>query len=278
MTLAPPVGRDHDAEHGPATRALAPALALARAWRLELDQLLRNRLFLSVAVVLPLIFASIAFYMFRGSARSAEAITLALTAGLMGMWSATLLGSGNTITRLRRWVLLEQLVASPASTFMFTIPFAVASASLGVYALVATLLWSAVAFDMPLHVEQPALLIASVPVTVLSVGLLGLLFASAFILYPTASGLANLFEYPVWMLSGMLVPISELYPPVRTVSYLLAPTWGVKATLGAATGEPGAAAAVVMCLVLSVIYVGVTAILLRKFEWLARSSGTLPLQ
>jgi len=138
--------------------------------------------------------------------------------------------------------------------------------------------WSALVFDMPLHVEQPLLLVLSTPATVLSVGLLGLLFASAFILWPTATGLANFFEYPVWMLSGMLVPISELWPPLRVASYLLAPTWGVQATLDSASGDPGAPAAVAMCVLLSVLYVGVTAILLRKFEWLARSSGTLPLQ
>jgi ABC-2 type transport system permease protein len=252
-------------------------LLLVRAWRLDLEQLLRARLFLFVAVVLPLIFASIAFTMFRGSDHPAEPVAIALTAGLMGMWSATLLGAGNTITRLRRWALLEPLVASPASTFSFTVPFAVASATFGVYALAATLLWSAVAFDMPLHVAQPWLLLASVPITVLSMGLLGLVFASAFILYPRANGLANLFEYPVWMLSGVLVPIAELPAGARVVSYALAPTWGVEAVLGAATGAPGAGAAAAMCLVLSVAYLGVAALLLRRFEWLARSSGTLPL-
>lgn len=255
----------------------AHVLLLMRAWRMDLDQLLRSRLFMLVAVVLPLVFASIAFVMFRGSARPAEPVAIALTAGLMGMWSATLLGSGNTITRLRRWALLEPLVASPASTFTFTVPFAVASASLGIYALVATLAWSALAFDMPLRVEQPWLLVASVPTTVLSMGLLGLLFASIFILYPTAHGLANLFEYPVWMLSGVLVPVAELPAAGRAVSYVLAPTWGVKAVLGSATGEPGAGAAIAMCGVLSAAYVGLTVILLRRFEWLARASGTLPL-
>lgn len=256
---------------------MSQVLLLARAWRLDLEQLLRARLFLFVGLALPLVFASIAFTMFQASDREMAPVAIALTAGLMGMWSATLLGAGNTITRLRRWALLEPLVASPSSTFSFTVPFAVASATLGVYALAATLLWSAVVFDMPLHVEQPALLLASVPIAVLSTGLLGLVLASAFILWPRANGLANLFEYPVWMLSGVLVPVTELPGPARAVSYALAPTWGVEAVLGAATGEPGAAAAAAMCLVLSVVYVGVAAILLRRFEWLARSRGTLPL-
>ncbi|WP_329563623.1 ABC transporter permease [Kitasatospora sp. NBC_01266] len=251
---------------------------LVRAWRLELSQLLRSRLYLFQCVLLPLIFASLAFYMFGASTRHVAPVDVALSAALMGMWSATLLGSGNAITRLRLMQILEPLVASPRSTFLITLPFTVAAASLGVYGLGATLLWSALLFGMPLHIASPLLFLAAVVATVLALGMLGLLMASAFILYPTAQSLANFFEYPVWMLSGMLVPISTLSGPMRTVSYLLAPTWGVKALEGAAAGSPQAGPAVAMCALLSVCYVAITLVLQRRFEWLARSSGTLALQ
>ncbi|MFE9422580.1 ABC transporter permease [Kitasatospora sp. NPDC006697] len=249
-----------------------------RAWRLELWQLTRSQLYLFQCVMLPLIFASLAFFMFRGSARHTAPVDVALSAALMGMWSATLLGSGNAINRLRWTQLLEPLVASPRSTFLFTLPFALATASLGVYGLAATLLWSALLFGMPLHVADPAAFAAGVGVTVAAVGMLGLLMASAFILYPTAQSLANFFEYPVWMLSGMLVPVSALPGPVRWVSFLLAPTWGVKALEGAADGGPGAWPAVGACALLCAAYVAVTLLLQKRFEWLARSSGTLALQ
>ncbi|WP_329180001.1 ABC transporter permease [Streptomyces sp. NBC_01477] len=252
---------------------------LARSLRLELRQLARSRLYLFFAIVLPLIFASLAFYMFRGSVRHTAPISVALSAGMMGMWSSTLLGSGNAINRLRVSQVLEPLVASPRSTFFVILPFTLATASLGVYGLGATLLWSAVLFSMPLHIAHPLLFAAAVLVTVLALGLLGLLLASGFILYPTAQSLANFFEYPVWILSGMLVPISTLPRPVRVVSHVLAPTWGVSALENAALGSAGAAGrAVGMCLLLSAVYVGVTLLLLGRFEWLARSSGTLALQ
>ena len=183
---------------GPRARSL-----LVRAWRMDLDQLLRNRLFLLVAVLFPLVFVSVAFVMFREST-VAEPVALALTAGLMGMWSATLLGAGNTITRLRRWALLERLVASPTRRSRSRCRSRWPALRSGSTARGDPRV-GGVVFDMPLHVEQPWL-VASVPTTVLSLGLLGLLFASVFILYPTAHGLANLFEYPVWMLSGCSSP------------------------------------------------------------------------
>jgi ABC-2 type transport system permease protein len=251
---------------------------LARAWWLETRQLVRSRLYLFVSLLFPLILACIAFYMFRGSSRPNTALEIALSAGLMGMWSATLLGSGNAITRLRSMAVLEPLVGSPCSTFAFTLPFAIATASLGVYSLAATLGWSALLFGMPLQIEDPLMFAAAVPATVGALGLLGLVLASAFILYPTAQSLANLFEYPVWILSGMLVPVAALPGPLQRVSYGLAPTWGVKAVLGAATGQGSAAGAVGVCLLLAGAYAVIAVLLLKRFEWLARSSGTLALQ
>jgi ABC-2 type transport system permease protein len=259
-------------------RMVATGRFMARAWFLELRQLLRHRLFLLSSLVFPVIFASLAFYMFESSTRNRPPIELALSAGLMGMWSATLLGSGNAITRLRYQAVLEPLVASPMPTLCFTLPFAIASATLGIYSMLATLLWSRLMFDASLSLAQPWLFVASLPVTVVSVGLLGLVLAAAFILYPNAQALSNLFEYPVWMLSGMLVPISTLSPQLRVVSSVLAPTWGVKAVLGSASGTGHPGSAVAMCILLSAAYIGSALLLLRRFELLARALGTLSLQ
>ncbi|GGT43329.1 ABC transporter permease [Streptomyces chromofuscus] len=254
------------------------ALSLIRAWRLEVRQLVRSRIYLFTSVLLPLIFASIAHYMFHGSERDGGQLIIALSAGLMGMWSATIMGAGSAITRLRYLHVLEPLVASPTPTFLFVLPFAVATASLGLYSLVATLLWSTLLFDMPLEVADPGMFMVAVPVAIIALGLVGLMLSSIFILYPTAQSLANLLEYPVWMVSGILVPVSSLPEPVRFVSRLLPSTWGIEAVLDSATGAAGAGKALALCLLLSAACVILTLLLLRRFEWLARSSGTLSLQ
>ncbi|MEU6669811.1 ABC transporter permease [Streptomyces sp. NPDC046727] len=251
---------------------------LARAWLLELRVLSADRFFVFLTVVLPLVFASIGHFMFQGSHRPAQAVSIALSAGLMGMWSTTLLGAGSAITRLRHMGVLEPLVASPTATMMSVLPFMLASATGGVYSLFTTLTWSALLFHMPLQLSHPLLLILAVVLTVLSVALLGMVLACAFILYPTAQSLANLLEYPIWMLSGMLVPIDRLPGAFRYVSYCLAPTWGVKSVLGAALDADPPYRAMSLMVIQSVIYVGLACLLLRRFEWLARKRGTLALQ
>jgi ABC-2 type transport system permease protein len=76
----------------------------------------------------------------------------------------------------------------------------------------------------------------------------------------------------------MLVPTSMLPGAARALSYVLAPTWGVKAVNASALGASGAFTAVLYCLALSVGYSLLTALLLRRFEWLARAKGTLSLR
>ena len=90
-------------------------------------------------------------------------MTIALTAGLMGMWSATLLGSGNMITRLRRWAILEQLVGQPGVDLRLHGPVRGGQRlARGVFACTPSFAGVERArFDMPLHVEQPLLLVLS---------------------------------------------------------------------------------------------------------------------
>ncbi|MEU1330747.1 ABC transporter permease [Streptomyces sp. NPDC005865] len=251
---------------------------LLRAWWFEVRQLTGSRIYLFTVIVLPLIFASIAHFMFHGSPRGQGPLVIALSAGLMGMWSATVTGSGSAINRLRHMQVLELLVASPAASFLTVLPFSLATASLGLYSLVATLLCSALFFGMQPHIASPAEFLIALPVTTLSLGLLGFLLASLFVLYPAAQSLANLLEYPVWMLSGILVPVTALPEPLRYVSYALAPTWGVKALTGAATGASGVLPGAALCLALALLYGVLTYFLMRRFEWLARSAGTLSLR
>ncbi|MDR3082261.1 MAG: ABC transporter permease [Streptomyces sp.] len=251
---------------------------LLRAWWFEVRQLTASRIYLFTVVVLPLVFASIAHFMFEGSPRSEGPLVIALSAGLMGMWSATVTGSGSAINRLRHMEVLELLVASPAGSFLTVLPFSLATASLGLYSVVATLVWSALVFGMDFHIAAPAEFLVALPVTTLSLGLLGFLLASLFILYPAAQSLANLLEYPVWMLSGILVPVASLPQPLPYVSGLLAPTWGVRALVGAATGDSGGWRDIALCLVVAALYGALTHVLMRRFEWLARSAGTLSLR
>jgi ABC-type polysaccharide/polyol phosphate export permease len=201
---------------------------------------------------------------------------VALGAGLMGMWSSTLFGSGGAIQWQRWQGTLEVLIAAPAPFIFTLLPITVATASLGLYSVAGTLVWGWVLFGMPIDIVHSFAFVVALPAAVLALGLLGLVLASTFVLYRSASAFSNLLEYPVWLVTGLLVPVSLLPGFVEPLSWVLAPTWGVKAVREAALGgDPWPS--IGMCLLLAGIYLAVGALTLRNFERMARSQATLSL-
>jgi len=246
------------------------------SWKFHLKSLSLSGFFLLISVLQPLIFATIAFYMHRAGAREGSLLYVALGAGLMGMWSSTLFGSGGAIQWQRWQGTLEILVAAPPRFILTVLPLTLATASIGLYSVVATLFWGRVLFDVPLELEHPGLFALALPATVLGLGLLGLVMASTFVLYRHANAFSNLLEYPIWLVTGLLIPVSLLPGFVEPLSWVLAPTWGVRAIRESALGgEP--LAAIGMCLALSAAYALIGSITMANFERLARSRATLSL-
>jgi ABC-2 type transport system permease protein len=106
--------------------------------------------------------------------------------------------------------------------------------------------------------------------------LLGLLFASTFVLYRNANALSNMLEWPVLLVTGMLVPLSLLPGWSHPIAWALAPTWGVRAIREAALGgSPWPD--VGMTLALGALYLALGALFLRYFEVAARRNATLAL-
>ena len=78
----------------------------------------------------------------------------------------------------------------------------------------------------PPDVVHPVLFVFSIPATVLTFGALGFLFAVCFVRFRAAWALGNMFEYPVWLICGFLVPLT--FFPVLGAADLL----GARADLG----------------------------------------------
>ena len=232
--------------------------------------------FLLTSVVQPIIFATVAFYMFKSGGRSGTLLYAALGAGMMGVWSTTLFGSGGMIQWQRWQGTLELSVGSPPSMALVYFPFSLANAFTGMYALAATLLWGRVFFGVPLHLAHPWLFALALPATVVSLGLMGLVLASSFILYRYANAMSNLLEYPVWVASGLVFSTSLLPGWTRPISWCLPPYWGVIAIRHAAIGGPvwGALAMVVL---LGVAALAISTFTFRIFETRARAQATLSL-
>jgi ABC-type polysaccharide/polyol phosphate export permease len=232
--------------------------------------------FLLTAVVQPVIFATIAFYMFQSGGRSGTLLYTALGAGMMGVWSTTLFASGGMIQWQRWQGTLELGVAAPPSMALVYLPFSLANAATGAYALAATLIWGRIVFGVPLDLAHPWLFVLAVVATVVALGLMGLVLASTFILYRYANAMANLLEYPVWIASGLVFSTAILPAWTRPISWVLPTYWGVLALRHAALGGAvwGPLGMVVLLGVASLVLSMLT---FRAFEHLARARATLSL-
>jgi ABC-2 type transport system permease protein len=232
--------------------------------------------FILMSVIQPVIFATIAFYMFKAGGKPGTLLYAALGAGMMGIWSSTLFGSGGALQWNRWQGTLELLVAAPPPFLVVLLPLTLATSVTGAYALLATLFWGRVFFGIPLHLVHPLAFAVAVPVAVVALGLMGLLMASSFVLYRHANALTNLLEYPVWIATGLLFPVALLPVWVEPISWLLAPTWGIEAIRNAATGGP-VWFPLAMCAVIGALYLALTGVFLRIFERAARANATLSL-
>ena len=245
-------------------------------WLFSIKSLTTSSFFLLTSFIQPIIFATISFYMFKAGGKSESLLYVALGAGIMGTWSSTLFGSGGMI-QWERWEgTLEILVAAPTPLLLVVIPATLATSTIGIYSLTATIGWGKLFFDIPLDLVHPAMFFLALAATIIGLGLMGLLLASTFILYRNANAMSNLLEYPVWLVTGLLVPVSLLPGFAEPIGWLLAPTWGIRAIRAAALGgDP--VGPMLMTLALGAVYLVIGSRFLTYFELRARRAATLSL-
>ncbi len=189
----------------------------------------RNPFDLSGVILWPILYASIAYYLLDAKNDPELLFSASLGAAVMAMWSLVVNGSAGALEQQRWLGTLELLVAAPVPFATVIAPISVANGFVGAYSLLATLAWGTLLFDVPLSIDQPFAFAVAVPVSVLAIGMLGLVIASTFILYRAAFHLGVAMQYPVWIATGLLVPLSVLPDIVGNVSWFLAPTWGFRA-------------------------------------------------
>jgi ABC-2 type transport system permease protein len=231
---------------------------------------------LVLLLVIPILHASFAVYLFDSGTSETALLYAAIGAGFVGMWTWLVWDSGMAVHQERGGGTLELLVAAPAPLVPVLLGRTLAVAGVGAYNLLATLVWGWLALDVPVDIDSPLAFAAAVVASVVALGCLGLIVASLFVLTRDAQALAGLIDTPPWLLCGLFVPIAVLPEWTRPLSWALAPTFGVDALRGASAGHDvtGELAA---CLALAVAYVVLAAVVLRAVERRARVQATLGL-
>ncbi|MFK3984040.1 ABC transporter permease [Micromonospora sp. NPDC050397] len=244
---------------------------------LHAKHLSRSSLEITIAMLVPLVQATLAVYLFRAGGEPHRLLEAAVGAGLMGVWSSVLFGSGGAIQNQRWQGTLEMIMLAPRPPALVILPITLATALTGTYAMVATLLWGRLLYGIPLDFAHPLAFAVAVPGCILSLGMFGLLLAATFVLMRNANALANTLEYPIWLLSGMLVPITVLPGWTTPLAAVLPTTWGARAVREAATGSGPVWPALAICLAISTVCLLLGAVAMTHVERRARTAATLAL-
>jgi ABC-2 type transport system permease protein len=255
---------------------MRPLRLLTLGWVFHLKMLSRSSFDGLLGLLYPLFFATVAFFMFRAGGGQSTLLYASLGAAVMGIWSSTSTSAGSAMQRERWHGTLELLVAAPTHFSLVLLPVTIAMTTIGLYSMVATLLWGRLLFGIEITLEHPLLFALSVLATVLAIGMAGFLLAVSFVRYRTAWALGNMLEYPVWLVCGFLVPLSLFPEWVRPISWALAPTWGMNAIRESALGGTPLPD-IAMCLVLGGIYTAIGVLIVDRVLRAARAKAALSL-
>jgi ABC-2 type transport system permease protein len=255
---------------------MASLRLLGFAWLMHVKMMSRSAFDGMLAVLWPLFFATVAFFMFRTGHGSSALGPIGLAAAVMGIWTATSVPASSALQRERWLGTLELLVVAPRHLGLILLPITLAASTVGLYCVAGTLLWARVLFGIQITVIHPLLFALGLLATVVTIAALGFLMAVSFVGSRRAWALGSAFEYPVWLICGFLVPVSLLPDWVRPLSWALGPTWGMRAVREAAYGG-APLGPILLCLALAAVYLALGVMVLRFVIDSARRRATLSL-
>lgn len=196
--------------------------------------------------------------------------------GLISIWNNNLFTSGELIRYERRSGTLSLILATPTPLLTILLGKSFANAITSVFAMGITFLTGMIAFHLHIGIADPLAFLIGLILVVVSITCLGLVFGSLFVLTRNAGEFVAVANFPVYILSGLSVPLTLLPLWTRPLSNLLSPTWGNRVLNQAASQAGGNMLPNYLWIIgLSVIYLIIARILYKRVEYLALRAGTL---
>ncbi len=189
------------------------------------DAVTGNTVLFSLAIQ-PILFAILSVGLFLYAEQADLSLYALIGSGMIGMWNANLWSSGFIVQRERRGGMLEILLSTPSSMMLILFGKSLSNAVISLLSIFLTFVTGALAFRVPLGINDPLGFVFILLLTTLSVACLGLILATLFVLSRAAIGLSGALNYPIFILSGFMFPITLLPVWTRVFSYSLATTWG----------------------------------------------------
>jgi ABC-2 type transport system permease protein len=196
--------------------------------RLSVLQFLADPQWLVPSMIAPVIFALVAFELFRGAGPYFLVYAL-LGAGMMSMWGQTLYGSGWATGQDREFGTLEPTIQAPTPYLYVVLGRVLWNVISGLIGGGIVYLVVLVVAGAPPAVPNPvafALLFVFVMMTLASVGVV---FAAFYVYTRYAGFIQNVGEFAFYIGTGCMFPVVILPFVVTPIALIFPPTWGLDA-------------------------------------------------
>jgi ABC-2 type transport system permease protein len=254
-------------------RLVDNAWVLLAAMRTQARSMRGSPVAVILGVVQPVVFLVVALT--AGQHLSARAnAQLVIGVGRTALWGSTIWSAGGILTADRVNGALARTVTgfrSPSVVFLGKcLGATVRNTAIVTVSTVTTVL----VLDVPIRVRQPGWMLAGLVVVILSGTTLGMLLSCLFLVTRYATAWSALLMYPVFIVSGLMIPQDLIPVQLHWLSTLISLRWAAQFLATSALGEPSWSAFAS----LAGLTCGYLVVALVTFRWLlrrARQKGTL---
>jgi ABC-2 type transport system permease protein len=208
----------------------------------------------------------------------ADMSAAALGAGLLSLWGSTIWQAGQILKFEKRQGTLIQIMVRPCSLAAVLLGKSLGTTVRSVLSIAMTVGLMSFLVGHGIRIAEPLLMVATLAVVIASASVLGMLLSCLFIMVRAASRIAEALTYPVFILGGILVPLSLMPRAVRPFAEVVSLHRGGELVQAAATGVPQSGTSWLLFLLNTAAYgllaVAAFRVVLRR----ARSAGSLELQ
>ena len=202
--------------------------AVKASFKQQLIQFTADPQWIIPSIVAPFLFTAVMLMMYP---EKSDTIVLQaiLGGGVLGMWGNTLFASSFTLSYDRMNGTLDNILMSPSDLYYVIAGRSLWNTFIGLLNMLLVYVFAELMFSAPVVIAEPLAFILILIVTLLSLASIGMLFSLAFVLSRRSYILTSILEYPIYVLSGAVVPITMLPAWTQPISMVLAPAWGVEA-------------------------------------------------
>jgi len=176
----------------------------------------------------PIVYGFILGMMYIGQSDETFTLYVLIGSGIVSFWSSICFSSASDISRERFYGTLENLFVAPGKFEWIILGKIIGNTIWGIISMVISATFVVLFFGKKIVIVNMFLFSIGLFLMVVSFIAIAFMLAGLFTLSRSARVLMNCMEHPVYILCGVVFPLSVLPKFILPLSYALSPTWAVQ--------------------------------------------------